>query len=596
MLVTLTAILGLIAVNTGCRKEPLEEYSEFFGEATDTIVQVDTLVNWDTIVQVDTLINWDTIDHYINDTIINIIIQDSVTYIYISDTIVVNDTVYIIDDIWYPTHWTWDQQDLIWIHFVQGDPLRMRHPLRVVAEDRKEVNKEDFFSLLADPCNEAKAQNSYFYTIADTAIVTKAGVLGLGTLYINDFPVYQGEEFSLCGYHSGEETVSETLYEYNGTTLYELRSESGQVISSATQEFYSWFEYPEEPEDPEDPEEPEEPEINNQIITLSYSYEGENLVISGLIDNSLWADTLVELSIPMAIGVTCENPLIVNGTEFSVAVNGQPSFISQTPVQTGLTAEENGLQVTYSQFESLYAQSLTVSGQAKEVRQTVTHFGDFNVSFYGQTMTITPQVNLYATQLHEGSITPGGESVEKSYNLDFQATQETLQATASQEVRIAIQAIYFDGEEIVYANRSISFDGVFVQARIFDCILSKGNDGSSYYYRYREVGETGSWTVVFLSGYEEYDFLLSNAQQEPYKGLANYFVEGGGWLPGYVYSIDVHEEVAHFSFPNLVQVKDHVTLQTMYDAIGDIDAAVLDRATQVSGNLYEMGGMYFLFQ
>jgi hypothetical protein len=258
------------------------------------------------------------------------------------------------------------------------------------------------------------------------------------------------------------------------------------------------------------------------------------------------------------------------------------------------TQESNSLVVTFNEYASTWTHNVTASGNNFNIQPKVKYYNDFVVTFGGEEKRINLNIAVNAINKNEGNVYSNGEYATKGINFSYEAKLDAMSATAPQEIKINVKAIYFEGEEIVWGNRSISFDGVLVKGKFFDCVLTTGNDGN-YYYHYRQVGESG-WTRLKLSGKEEFDYLLREAQKTN-QGLANFFDKTStSWLAGVVWSENAKEAVVHANYYKGTVGKDKIALSTLVTEAVPGGKAVISTLSKYEGNLGIMNGEYFIMK
>jgi hypothetical protein len=234
-------------------------------------------------------------------------------------------------------------------------------------------------------------------------------------------------------------------------------------------------------------------------------------------------------------------------------------------------------------------------------QQVVTYLNNFAVEFGGQTKNINLPLNVVVSTAIDSSITVVNDMPTKNITIPYTATLDKLSASANQEIEISAKAVYFENEQIEFANKSVAFKAVLGQALRFTCVLSKTSDGN-YYYRYRQDGAT-VWTTIQLDEVE-YDWLLSNARRSPSSayGLANRNANGT-WAAGFIECTNFKEQAWIFSYneeagPN-APLEDHhkqgIGKKELTTMINQNYSQPVWHATHVQGNLYLLDGEYYLF-
>ena len=348
-------------------------------------------------------------------------------------------------------------------------------------------------------------------------------------------------------------------------------------------------------------------EENKRDISINYSVEkaqthnGYILVITGKIDNSLLEDTTAQVRIPLFLNITTEAKKSVVGNDFNFSYVGSIVDIATTTTQSGLTKEDGALKVTYNEYEHITNHVVSASSNVITNQQVVTYLNNFAVEFGGQTKNINLPLNVVVSTATESSITVVNDMPTKNITIPYTATLDKLSASANQEIEISAKAVYFENEQIEFANKSVAFKAVLGQALRFTCVLSKTSDGN-YYYRYRQDGAT-VWTTIQLDEVE-YDWLLSNARRSPSSayGLANRNANGT-WAAGFIECTNFKEQAWIFSYneeagPN-APLEDHhkqgIGKKELTTMINQNYSQPVWHATHVQGNLYLLDGEYYLF-
>jgi hypothetical protein len=107
------------------------------------------------------------------------------------------------------------------------------------------------------------------------------------------------------------------------------------------------------------------------------------------------------------------------------------------------------------------------------------------------------------------------------YNINYTASQGSLTASATQEVEIVVSAISFEGEKVLWANRTVTFDAL-QSPKVYDCVVTSVTAGGNN-FRYREVfadGSKGAWKTEALSS-DNFDF-ISKGMKNANAALAIY--------------------------------------------------------------------------
>ena len=403
-------------------------------------------------------------------------------------------------------------------------------------------------------------------------------VPGANSVIINSKEIYPCRPFSVNSEMSqgGIEIISGKEYQVTYVT-YTFLNGYGSAVRSAEQKIYS-------------PVEPQEPQ-NDRVVSINHRYENGKLIIDGNIDNTIWPDTVARIEIPLLLTIEGDESKTVYGNSFACNFVGSPTMSSKNAVNS-LKRENNSLVVTFNEYASIWTHNVNASGNNITLNPKVKYYNDFVVNFGGETRNISLNVAVNAINKNEGAIYSNGEYASKDFTYSYEAKLDGMSATASQEIKINVKAIYFDGEEIVWGNRSVSFDGVLVKGKFFDCLLTTGNDGN-YYYHYRQVGDN-TWTRLKLSGKEEFDYLLQEAQKTN-QGLANFYDKSSGaWLPGVVWSENVKEAVIHANYTQGTIGKDKIALSTLVTDAVPGGKAVISTLTGCGKNLGTMNREYFI--
>ena len=382
------------------------------------------------------------------------------------------------------------------------------------------------------------------------------------------------------------------------TITYNFLNLEGISVANASQKLFAPVYVEEQPK-----------EENKRDISINYSVEkaqthnGYILVITGKIDNSLLEDTISQVRIPLMLSISTEAKKSVIGNEFDFSYLSDVAEVFTNPIQSGLTTENEYIKVTYNEYEKITEQLVSASGNTLTNQQVVKYYNNFNVEFGGETETIDLNVNVAAVKYEEGNVELVNNLPSKKVTVKYEATLDNkLTASANQEIEMAIEAVYFEGEEITFANKSVAFKSVLGQALRFTCVLSKTSSGDNYYYRYRQDGVT-TWTKVEIEEVE-YNWLLTNVKKTPASayGLANRNADGT-WDPGFIECTNFKEQAWIISYnaevgPN-AELKNHylqgLGTKELSTMINQNYSQPVWHATHVQDNLYSLDGEYYLF-
>lgn len=243
--------------------------------------------------------------------------------------------------------------------------------------------------------------------------------------------------------------------------------------------------------------EPEEP-VNEKTINLSYEDVNGVLIVTGKVDNTIDADEEFSVRISRILSIETEERKVVNGQNLTLSVGANPSEVSKEIVNN-FSKNDGNLVVTYNEVEAVYSQFVTASGNNVELKQNVRYYNTFVAELYGETLEIDLPVSVLAEK-KEGAETVNNGAISCLYNINYTASQSSLTASASQEVEIVMSAISFEGERVLYANRTVTFDAL-QSPKVYDCVVTSVNAGGNN-FKYREVyadGSKSAWTSESLS-------------------------------------------------------------------------------------------------
>jgi hypothetical protein len=351
----------------------------------------------------------------------------------------------------------------------------------------------------------------------------------------------------------------------------------------------------------------EEKPVNERVVTIEYTLEpaqthmGYELVINGKIDNTIFGDTLSQARIPLFLSIETEAKKSVMGANFNFAYNGGVVEVVTNTTQADVTKDFDALKVIYNEYEAIYNHIVSASGNQITNQQKVRYINDFTVEFGGQTKNITLPLEVSVSEATIGSVELIGGFPSKNVSIPYQANLSSLKASANQEIEISVEAVYFEGEEITFANKSVAFNSVLGQALRFTCVISKTSTGE-YYYRYRLDGAS-AWTKIAIEK-SEYDWLLTNAQRSPSDayGLANYY-SGGDWKPGFIECKDFKTQAWFFNYNKNANNNDPqyhnkfgIGKKELSTMVNQNYSQPVWHASVVQGDLYLLDGVYYLFK
>lgn len=574
----------LSVVFSSCEDNRFAEMSELIGSqmpdsivVNDTITQIDSVLIHDTTYVEKVIVEHDTINIYIHDTTyIETVVTDTIV-VEITDTVYVNgepiietiyDTVYVTRELEFDCY-GFNREGYIVAKSSEGKEYVVSY--NVVIETSGDVNfqseNEDAFVLKNKSAYFDSGNMAYFNVSKGNESVTLGvHVNGTNSVIINN------QEVTPC-YNFGIEAELTNLSdeERDGKTYqvavvnYSFLNGDGEVVKRAQQYLYA-------------PKHVEEP-VNERTVTINYTIEdaqsfvGSYLVVTGTIDNTLFADTTAQVRIPLTLGIECGDPKTVYGNNFEFNMGTSVVEVSKNAVQSGLKEEANSLVITYSEYETIYNHTSTASGKSVVTQQTVSHNNDFVVEFGGATKNITLPVKVMAKTSQAGDVVTEGQVAKVKVDITYEATMENLTASDVQEVNICVNAIYFENQTILKVNRTVTFDAI-QSPRVYDCALTQDvNNSSAHNFYYREIvgGVAKAWQVVSLSA-DQYKYISDGLKQSG-SALAIYFhknVDGPkvGYLRDY---ISTAKQVIYFAYGYTASTVDNVN----FAMFGKLDSSIL---------------------
>jgi hypothetical protein len=410
---------------------------------------------------------------------------------------------------------------------------------------------------------------------------------GITSVLVNDSLV------SMCGTarvdavisKTGTEDVDGKKYDYAVITykvIEEERDGNGNVIdeiciAEATQKIYA----------PIVVEEPKDKYTLKVDLEKTSTKDFATLVLKGFKNGNL--DDHQSIDLPFNISADTDVTVHINNM-FSLDSNGDVTVVSVNTIPE--TKSFNELTVTYDKCEYLFKHEVSAGGVLVTNTLTATCLNNFVVTYHDTVAKLDIPVSINFSEAKGDTICKLDNEVSQKFNLQYEGIygNDLMIDNAYKAINEVLQVLCFNGERIVYANRSISFNETVGKALIFDCVLTEVEAGG-YSYHYCAAG-TNAWDVLPVSSEAEYNKLLENAAK-PNSGLANYYTTGG-WKPGVVESADVTDFVVHKNYENGVETlcpRDHVALRTLLNGVG-VDKAVIATAKPVpgSGNIYLMKG------
>ena len=492
----------------------------------------------DTIYVTDTIHNNNTDTVYVTHTVIDTVVINNTDTVY--KEIIVTDTVVITKELYFDCY-DFDGDGRLVVTSSEGKKYLISYNLQMETSGDvyfKQETKDAF--VLEDSRAYFEGNTAYFNVSKGTEKITLGvNVKGASYVIVNNQDVTPCYNFYVEAEltNLSDREINGVMYEVAVVNYYFYNAE-GNVVEIANQLLFA-------------PKYEEEP-VNEREVTIEYtieptqSYVGYTLVINGKIDNSIWSDTLNQVRIPLFLDIKTEAKKTVIGDNFDFSYVGGIVDVTTSVTKSGLSNQDGDLKVTYNEYEKVTNHLVSASGNQITNQQIVTYLNNFTVEFGGQTENINLDLNVVAIDATKASVTVESGMPTQKITIPYQATLDKLSASANQEIEVSIKAVYFDGEEITFANKSVAFKDVLGQALRFTCVLSKTSDGN-YYYRYRQDG-VAVWTTIQLEE-AEYNWLLSNAKRSPSSayGLANRNANGT-WDAGFIECTDFKDQAWIFSY------------------------------------------------
>ena len=399
-------------------------------------------------------------------------------------------------------------------------------------------------------------------------------VPGSYSVIINSKEIYPCEPFKLVAEYrlAPNQTIDGKEYEVAVVT-YTFINGIGEAVASDEVWVYS----------PVKEEEPEEP-VNEQTVNISYEEDNDNLIITGRVDNTIDDDEIFTVKIPLILTLSTETRKVVNGQNLNFSVGVNPSEVSNNVVNN-FSKEDGALSVTYNEFESVYSHIVTASGNDVELKQDVKYYNTFVATLYGERVEINLPVSLNVEKTEKGNEVVNNGTISCLYNINYTASQSSLTASATQEVEIVVSAISFEGEKVLWANRTVTFDAL-QSPKVYDCVVTSVMAGGNN-FRYREVfadGSKGAWVSESLSS-SNFDF-ISSGMKNNNSALAIYNHKNvDGPRVGYLrdFLSNPASQIIYFAYDCPQSTFDNVNA-TMF---GKLEACILGTGVQ-SGDLKVM--------
>jgi hypothetical protein len=489
----------MIITATSCRHgfdDPFGEWAELTGDTdivTDTITIVDT-------VFVD-----------------NVIVQDSVIYIYVNDT--VYDTIdnSVIDTVTIETvfdcYGIGNNGNIIATD-VNGNDYMFSYNVRIETTGDKMFSVESDEPFVLDKKSSSFDNNFAYFTVSKGTeqVSLPVYVRGANSVVINNEEIEPCYPFSVTAnlQKKADTEIAGKWFE-TSEVLFQFRNGANVVIATATQRVYAPKAEPE----------------NQRTVTIEHQAQDGVLIVRGVIDNTLYGDTVAEVTIPLSVSMECQERVVVEGNSFNFSVNGGCYQVNSQVVNT-FQSENNGMVVNYEAVEETFHQNYSACGNAVTVNQTVNCYNNFRVEFGGETKEIKLPVSITNGNAQMASVEVSGNEAHRMVTVPYNANQSGATASASQEVDMVIKAITFDGQRVVEAYRTISTNSHEAWL-VYDCVLA--TDGSRNFYHYREIvnGVPGAWVSEELTD-ENYEFITDKSSYAGHGkyGLAIYYHKNHG--------------------------------------------------------------------
>ena len=318
---------------------------------------------------------------------------------------------------------------------------------------------------------------------------------------------------------------------------------------------------------------------NERNVTITYKVGNGEVVVTGKVDNTVDEDETFTVNVPQILSVNTESKKTVNGQNSDFAVNGNPA-LSSTKTVKSLSKKDGNLTVAYDEYEDTYSHKVKASGSDVELKQTVKYYNKFVATLYGEKLEIDLPASVGFSDYQKVNETATTSATSYLYNVNYTASQSSLTASAKQEVEIVVAKTSFDGETVLYANRTVTFDKL-QSPKVYDCVVTSVLSGGNNYH-YREVfadGSKGAWKSEALSS-ADFEF-ISKGMKNANAALAIYNhknVDGSrvGYLRDFLSDAG---QVIYFA-NNCPQSTFDKVNSTMF---GQLDACVLGAAKEVDG-------------
>jgi hypothetical protein len=488
----LALILGLIMSLSAC--ENFMEMSHLEG-----VAELPVVVERDTIYQDRVVVKNDTVLVFIHDTIVventihttdTVILHDTV--VVEGETVVIHDTIVVTKELEFECY-TFNKEGYIVVYAENKEYIISYNVLMENSGDVYFRESAEPFVLKNKSAYFDSGHSAYFTVVkGEEEIILEVMVKGSNTLIINNNPVDPCNPFHIEAELTPlpDEEINGVTYEV-GVIRYVLLNGDDEIIETSRQFLYA-------------PKSIKNEEINDRKVTVTYVIEEHQhknqyvLIINGYIDNTIYPDTSAKMEIPLYMELRCGLPLEVRGSDNSFDL-GRLSEPEKAEVGTESKEGDHSMTVTYKEYENTYSHEYTASGKTILAKQHVRYYNEFVVSFGGEEHKIDLPINTLCTGFEAKDIEIEGSVVTLPFVVSYEAKQDRLVSTAKQEVSIVIDAIAFDGQKSLFANRSISFDGL-KSPRVFDCVVLITNNGE-YNFAYREIvdGVHGQWFFEPLS-------------------------------------------------------------------------------------------------
>jgi hypothetical protein len=544
-------------------------------------VELPTEIVYDTVYADRVVIQHDSVLVYIHDTVVinndvyhtdTLVVHDTV--VVNGDTVVKTDTIYMTRELSFDCYTFNSEGNII----AKTDEKDYYITFNVLIENSGDVyfqKESDAPFVLENTEAYFDYGNCTFFTVTkgEEEVTLEVLVKGANNIVINNQDVHPCTPFHVEAdlTELPDEEIKGVTYEV-AVIRYSLINGDDEVVETSRQYLYAPIAEPK----------------NERTVKIDYTlekaheFDGAWLIVTGLIDNSILPDSSSNVRIPLTLDLSTEDLKTVYGENFDFTLGKNLVEGSKDPSDKEMN--NNGLVVSYKEYNGLYHHTSTASGNNVTTEQKVSYYNDFVVTYGGEVKNIEFPLSVKAKSFTKGEVEVEGSTAKVRVNIEYEATIANLTATASQDIDVVINAIAFDNQKVLYANRTITFSGL-QSPRVYDCVITEVNNNGAHNFVYREIvnGQPQGWEFVSLSD-ENFSFITEGLRKSGSALAIHFHKNVTGPQVGYLLDrLESDKQVLYYSQGNPHTTLDNVT----FAMFGELETPILGQGS-AKGSLIEV--------